>query len=347
MNLSATIVNSLWSATNLPSYLSFRRALAHPRIVQDKLLRTHLERNRNTAFGLKHDFRSVHNYEEFSQRLPLTDYVVLEPWIDRVRHGESNVLTADAVTRLVPTSGSTGSRKLIPFTARLQREFSAALGPWLVDLFRRSPGLAGGPAYWSITPVGCDTENEDSAVPIGFDRDTAYLGGTRQWLANAVMAVPEELRFVEDFDVLRYITLFCLLRHRELRLISVWHPSFLLLLLNALPANWQSLLEDIRSGRCRHASALPPEHRAALKLPPLPRRERELRAVDPSKPEEIWPRLKLISCWGDGTAELAASNLKQLFPTTVVQPKGLLATEAFVTIPFAGVQPVAIRSHFF
>ena len=31
----------------------------------------------------------------------------------------------------------------------------------------------------------------------------------------------------------------------------------------------------------------------------------------------------------------------------MLQPKGLLATEAFVTIPFAGLQPVAVRSHFF
>ena len=30
-----------------------------------------------------------------------------------------------------------------------------------------------------------------------------------------------------------------------------------------------------------------------------------------------------------------------------MQPKGLLATEAFVTIPFAGKHPVAIRTHFY
>jgi hypothetical protein len=55
----------------------------------------------------------------------------------------------------------------------------------------------------------------------------------------------------------------------------------------------------------------------------------------------------LISCWGDGSARIAASYLKNLFPNTTVQPKGLLATEAFVTIPFAGLHPVAICSHFF
>jgi hypothetical protein len=34
-------------------------------------------------------------------------------------------------------------------------------------------------------------------------------------------------------------------------------------------------------------------------------------------------------------------------PQVRLQPKGLLATEAFVTIPFAGGYPLAVRSHFF
>jgi hypothetical protein len=55
----------------------------------------------------------------------------------------------------------------------------------------------------------------------------------------------------------------------------------------------------------------------------------------------------VISCWGDGSAELAASNLKKDFPNVILQSKGLLATEAFVTIPFAGMKPVAVCSHFF
>src|SRR5206468_2600321 len=38
---------------------------------------------------------------------------------------------------------------------------------------------------------------------------------------------------------------------------------------------------------------------------------------------------------------------ERAFPGVEIQPKGLLATEGFVTIPFAGRWPLAIRSHFF
>jgi hypothetical protein len=347
VNLKATIANSLWSVTNLPSYFQFRRALQQPEIAQNKLLQTYLAGNPQTAFGQAHDFHSIRSYEDFKKRVPLMDYEDLEPWVERIRCGEANVLTREPVTRLVPTSGSTGARKLIPFTDGLQREFNATIGPWLIDLLRQSPGIGGGPAYWSITPVMSNAGPVDSAVPIGFDADTAYLGGTRQRLARTVMAVPDELRLVKDMEVFRYLTVLCLLRQRELRLISVWHPSFLTLLLDALSTNWQELLADIRSGQCKHADRLSPVVIPALKLRPLPQRADELRCADPQKPETLWPHVKLISCWGDGPAGFAAAGLKELFPNVILQPKGLLATEAFVTIPFAGLQPVAVRSHFF
>jgi hypothetical protein len=56
--------------------------------------------------------------------------------------------------------------------------------------------------------------------------------------------------------------------------------------------------------------------------------------------------LKVLSCWADGHAAPAAVELARLLPSVVVQPKGLLATEGVVSIPFAGQHPPAIRSHF-
>jgi hypothetical protein len=72
-----------------------------------------------------------------------------------------------------------------------------------------------------------------------------------------------------------------------------------------------------------------------------------LREIDPENLTRIWPRLGLISCWGDGHAALHLEEIRRAFPGVEIQPKGLLATEGFVTIPFQGAWPVAIRSHFF
>src|SRR6185436_5150092 len=108
-----------------------------------------------------------------------------------------------------------------------------AIGPWLADLYRSHPSVARGSAYWAITPLAPVVE-KGSVVPVGFDDDAAYLGGTRERLARAVMAVPSAVRWIENMDAFRYVTLLHLLRRRDLALVSVWHPSFLGLLLDAL-----------------------------------------------------------------------------------------------------------------
>jgi len=64
------------------------------------------------------------------------------------------------------------------------------------------------------------------------------------------------------------------------------------------------------------------------------------------EPKDLWPRLRLISCWADGQANAAAQALQQRFPGARIQPKGVIATEAIISIPFAGQFPLAISSHF-
>jgi len=359
--------------------------LEQPGIEQRLRLRAYLRGNALTAFGKAHGFEYIHNYEDFARRVPLADYDDLQPWIEGIRRGESNVLTQEAITHLVPTSGTSSARKLIPFTAGLQREFNAAIGPWLVDLFRQAPGVIGGSAYWSVTPV---TDNFASgaigerplgwrsasrsegqpqnpgaevltplqpkgrapiscAIPIGFDSDSAYLGGARKRLVDAIMAVPTAVQQAGSLEAFRYVTLLALLRCRELRLISVWHPSFLSLLLDALPSQWEKLLADVERGTLSCADGFRSERALRFLAKPLPERANELRAAGPLQPAMLWRELRVISCWGDGPAELAAADLRARFPNVLLQPKGLLATEAFVTLPFGAFQPLAIRSHFF
>ena len=343
---AAAFANAAWLASSLPAWSRFRHALKEPERTQRKTLRHLIARNADCAFGQKHNFDVIRSYEEFCQRVPVADYESVEPWVARLMHGEQRQLTAEPVTRLLPTSGSTSGRKLIPFTATFQRELNAAIGPWMVDLFRQHPKVALGPAYWSISPA-LPGAREESVVPIGFDDDSAYLGGLRQRMVETALAVPSALRMVQDVEAARYLTLLCLLRQRGLRLISVWHPSFLTLLLDALPKFWDKLLRDVEHGDCQCAKAIPTEVQRAMAAGPQPRRAAELRQAGPIDSNAFWPHLRVVSCWADAQAGLAARDLHRRLPGVVVQSKGLLATEAFVSIPFRGLHPVAIQSHFY
>ncbi len=324
MSPRAFCCNLAWFAAQTPALLRFRQALDCPGETQQRILHRILRANADSAFGCTHSFSGIKTVHDYQQRVPLSSYEDYVPAVARIRAGEKNVLTASPVRRLAVTTGSSSAVKLVPYTVALQQQFTAAIGPWIRDLFRSDPDLMAGPAFWSVTPALAPLDIE-SVVPIGFEEDTEYLGGFWKPFVDATLAVPGAVSRIRDSAEFRRATLLHLLRARDLRLISVWHPSFLTLLLEDMAEHWGELLTLVRSSSRRSV----------------------LRACGPRDLAAIWPKLKLVSCWADGPAALAAGSLRRTFPNVRIQPKGLLATEAFVSIPFADARPLAVTSHFF
>lgn len=221
---------------NLPARRRAQRARLNPRSEQLQILRGYLRRNADTDFGQHHDYASIQSIEAFQNTVPVRSYEDFEPWIERIRQGEPGVLTAEPVLMMEKTSGSTGPAKYIPYTATLRREFQSAAGVWLADLYLNRPALLSGRQYWSISPVARQRETTPGGLPVGFDDDTEYLGTLERHVLRSVMAVPgaaiSQAATVETF---RRITLRHLMGRKDLRLISVWNPSFLTLLLRDLP----------------------------------------------------------------------------------------------------------------
>lgn len=325
MNAAAAVANLVWLARCGAPARRFAAALGDPRRHQESWLLAQLTRHATSAFGRAHDFAAIRDAAAFARRVPLTQPADVAPWVERVRAGERDVLACGRVTHLVPTSGSTGARKLVPFSRGLQAGFDAAVAAWMVDLARQRPTLRWGPAYWSVSPLTDDLPAQASgAIPVGFADDADYIGGSGAWLVRRVLAAPSSLRHVRDSDTFWRLTLRALLAHRDLRLISIWHPSFLDLLVGAAERHWPTLLEEL-----------------------TPVRARELRAIGRDDWARWWPHLQVVSCWGDQAAASGYRRLVAALPGVLIQAKGLLATEAVVTIPYRGAQPLALTSHFF
>lgn len=62
--------------------------------------------------------------------------------------------------------------------------------------------------------------------------------------------------------------------------------------------------------------------------------------------QRCWPNLKVVSCWASGSAHRYAEQLKERLPHATLQPKGLLSTEAVVTVPGDSGQPVLVGHGF-
>lgn len=349
--------NLVWLAGTLPGLILFVTATRHPLSAQKRVLNRLLKAHRNSAFGRRHDFRTIRDPDDFAGRVPLADYDNLAPSIEAARTGKPYALASEPVLRLEPTSGSSGASRLIPSTASLRREFQAAVDPWIAWLFLAHPRLLLGRHYWAISP-GTPPPDLDAATPdappVGFADDKDYLGPVARFLAERLLAVPADVRHVRDQRTFVHLTLLFLLRERNLRLVSVWHPSFLTLLLDALPTHMAGILRSLRSGDLDAALPLEPKLLSQLqsRFQSDPHRADELeRLALHERPYEVgraWPHLETISCWTEGCSEPWLSRLRTVFPKADIQGKGLLATEGVVTIPTGRgrLRPCAIRSHF-
>jgi len=366
VNVGAAVANTLWLASVRGAARTFARALDDPGPAQWRWLSRQLQRDATSDWGRAHDVGRIESPRAFARAVPLCTYDDLAPAIARIRAGARDVLACGRVTHLAPTSGSTGARKLIPFNASLQEGFNAAVGAWMHDLARQRPALRGGPAYWSISPLADDDAalaaqgdaphgaagdashgSSRTAVPVGFADDADYLGAGAAWLVRQAMAVPSSLRYVRDTRAFWRLTALALLRRRELRLVSVWHPSFVDLLMEAASDSWPELLEAVGNGTCPWLDALPADARAGWTTTPDQRRAAELRRVGCDDWPSWWPQMQVVSCGAEAGWRAIARRVAERAPHVLVQPKGLLATEGVVTIPYASSHVLAVTSHFF
>lgn len=346
------LANLAWLLACIPGWMAFLLASRNIKRTQWQLLARILKRNSATAFGREHHFESIATSEGFGA-LPLSEYDDYLDAIEAIKSGKPAILTRHPVEILQPTSGSTAATKLIPYTRALSKEFKAAIDPWIASLYLAFPSLLFGRHYWSISPSTPPPVDPDSLVRIGFADDSQYLGVIERMMTSVLFAVPQEISRVADQEAFEYLTLLFLCREKNLRLISVWHPSFLTVLLKALPGHFPALLRDIESGTINPGLRLDPGTRGKLvsHLSPRPARAGELSQIDttvPDWPQAIWPRLRVISCWTDGVSEPWVSELAKYFPQAFIQGKGLAATEGIVTFPLGktGQKVCAIRSHF-
>ena len=347
-NFWPSLINTLWFASAQAEAGQFWKAAQHIEATQSALLANYLRANAQTVYGQRYHFSKLRSVRDYQQQVPLTTYDDYTNAIERIGRGEPNVLTAEPVRLLEPSSGSSAASKLIPYTATLKREFQRGLATWITDLFRHRPALMRGPAYWSVSPLLDGATKTSGGIPIGFEDDSAYLGSLGS-VFEKVLAVPNAIKTISDVSLFRYVTWVHLLSQPELRLISVWNPTFLSLLLAPL-AQWrESLLADIAQGTITPLNNAQVSVAAQLHLPANPTRANQLRTINLNDLHAIWPRLQLISCWMDGPSASYATALQQNFPNVWMQAKGLLATECFVSFPLVHHTgaALAIRSHFF
>ncbi|NNV57639.1 GH3 auxin-responsive promoter family protein [Limnovirga soli] len=83
---------------------------------QQHILKSLIKSAINTDFGKDHGFSNIHNYEDFKKQVPIRDYELLKPYIEKIKEGRHNVLWKGKPIYFAKTSGTTSGVKYIPIT---------------------------------------------------------------------------------------------------------------------------------------------------------------------------------------------------------------------------------------
>lgn len=326
MSVVCKTLNSICKEFYKKEYMHFMNACDIEKVQNEYLIKI-LAKNSETEYGKKYNFADIYNYNDFAKEVPLTTYEDYKPYIDKICGGEEKVLTVENVILFELTSGSSDGKKLIPYTKTLKDEFQKGIKPWLFDIFHNVNGVLNGKSYWSITPVTTQKSFTKAGIPIGFEEDSEYFGKFEKKLMNRIFAVDSSVKFSADMESFYMSTAKKLLQCKNLSLISVWSPTFLIILCDYIKENKDELLRNLKESR----------------------RNIILNAVKEERFDLIFPDIKIISCWADGSAQDYISNIKKLFPNVYIQPKGLIATECFISFPLVNENGsrLSIYSHFF
>ena len=108
--------------TNLVEKIAFRRRQKeldkyanNGLAMQQEVLHYLVEYAKDTEYGRNHLFSTIQSYDDFVQNVPVNTYEELKGDIDRMRHGEENILWPGQVKWYAKSSGTTNDKsKFIP-----------------------------------------------------------------------------------------------------------------------------------------------------------------------------------------------------------------------------------------
>ena len=95
----------------------------HPAAAQREVLQSLISDAQYTVFGKQYNFAKMFTVKEFKERVPLSDYEQMSPYIERMMKGEENVLWNTPVSWFAKSSGTSNDKsKFIPVSEESLKE---------------------------------------------------------------------------------------------------------------------------------------------------------------------------------------------------------------------------------
>ncbi len=323
-----------------------REYASDPGKAQEKSLFDILEISRDCEIGKKYGFGDIKSIKEYQEKVPVSEYADLKPYIDRIYEGEEDILFPGMPVNFVFTSGTTGDAKTFPESElgdRLKKVINRMRSMEIERILsgKRTEGYH----LFTITNTASYEKNK-AGIPVGSASGLALMQSS---YASKKMSVPQDFIKVgylsaEDQN---YCFAFYALRDKEVQELVCNNPAHFMKVLEIINSRTKELLEDIENGLI--SVEFKDEDREAIMsgITKNPERAQELRETYEKngelKVEDFWPKFVCLGCWLSASVGRIAREYEDVFPKgTEFIHWGYGASESKFDVPVEPFSPSGI-----
>ena len=321
----------------------------HTADVQRGLLLKRLARHADSQFGRDHHFHEIRTPAEFRKHVPISGYDRHEPYIDRVRQGDTNALFGRGtdVLMFAMTSGTTNRPKTIPVTTEALTDYREGWTIWGILAFDAHRDMMRD-GLKPILQVASDWQETSTTAGIPCGAITGLTAHMQNRFVRTKYCMPAIASRIKDIESKYYVGLRFSI-YRDLGTIIAANPSTILAMARLGDRQKESLIKDLADGTIAAKWEIPSEIRRQLSRKTRRRHRATARALEKIVdetgrllPKNYWPNLQFLSNWMGGTMRAYLRGYPEFFGETPVRDVGLIASEGRMTIPIADGTPAGI-----
>ncbi len=171
--------------------------------LQDAVLRRLLSEAADTEWGKAHQYAGIRSYEDYRRLVPVQTYDDVKPYIERMRHGESDVLWKGQVRWYAKSSGTTNDKsKFIPVSPDGLKRIHYAGGTDCVASYLRNNPDSRFFSGKGLILGGSHAPNYNLKDSLVGDLSAILIQNVNP-LVNLIRVPKKEIALLSDFEVKR------------------------------------------------------------------------------------------------------------------------------------------------
>jgi len=330
---------------------SFLDLCQKPEETQASVLKNIILEHASTELGRKLGLDKIRTTSDFAEKIPIGEWESFEPFTEKCRRGDVNVMFQGKPSLFIITSGTTGESKLFPESedaVNIKRNIANIRFEAITKI---CPGAFSGKLF-PVANSGVFGYTEQG-IPYGSASGVTLNTASEKWLD--LLAFPIEVMDETEPDALDYLRMRFALEN-DVSIIIGNNAARIKQLFELVNNNFSGIVESIENGVVGNVKIS--ESLSSVlnkKLKPNPDRaiflKNQYKKLKKITPLLYWPNLKIVSCWLAGSVGRYAVDLRnELSENVMLWDCGFGATEAKFNIPLRNDDPsgpLAIHSAYF